>query len=147
MDSDTAMNRVQTKMSELMSQPDSVDDIVQEDLNSLRVAATTAAIGLTLEQAVQLAYQLYIQAGFDSATALARINIIMPQLTANPEAYSFIVQTDIMALGSAAVGATTLQLTQEQLVQQAYAQYIAQGMTSEQAFAMVNANLSTIIGN
>ena len=65
------------------------------------------------------------------------------EIVANPANIPAIVQADIAALkGAAPAGG---KLTPEQIVQQAFAQCIAAGMTQEQALATVQANLPALL--
>lgn len=107
------------------------------------VAAAAAPVaGVTAEQAVQNAYALYVQNGLSSDAAMARIQAVLAKLTAQPAAYVQIVQDDLAALNQSGAGNAA---SAEQLVQQMYAALIAQGMSSDQAMAQVQASLPAIL--
>lgn len=108
------------------------------------------------EQAVQQAYALYIQNGLSSDAAMSRVQALVPQITAQPAAVAQLVQNDLAALAAAAAPAPQAApaaaaavpasgMSAEQLVQQMFAQLIAQGFTPEQAMAAINANLPAIL--
>ncbi len=160
LDSNTAFARVQAIVPQLAANPGGYADIVANDLAALQAAVPAAPVtapvqaGMTPEQAVQSAYALYVQNGLDSNTAFARVQAIVPQLAANPAAFAQIVQNDLA--GSAAVPAAPAAAAPnpanpqassaaEALVQQMYAALIAQGYTSDQALAAINANLPAIL--
>ncbi len=159
LDSNTALSRVQAIVPQLASNPAGYAEIVAGDLAALRSAAPAPAAptGITAEQAVQLAYALYVQSGLDSDTAFARVQQIVPQLMENPAAYAQIVQNDIAGMTAGVPGAGTAAAAvaapaapqassaAEALVQQMYAALIAQGYTSDQALAAINANLPAIL--
>ena len=107
-------------------------------------SANTAAIpaGITAEQAVQNAYALYVQNGLTSEAAMNRVQTILTKLTAQPSEYLRIVQEDLALLNQSGTGSTA---SAEQLVQQMYAALVAQGMSSDQALAQVQANLPAIM--
>ena len=107
-------------------------------------SANTAAIpaGITAEQAVQNAYALYVQNGLTSEAAMNRVQTILTKLTAQPSEYLRIVQEDLALLNQSGTGNTA---SAEQLVQQMYAALVAQGMSSDQALAQVQANLPAIM--
>ena len=64
------------------------------------VPAPQAVAGtITFEDALQQALMLYINSGLDQNTAMARLQVILPQLIANPAAFLQIVQADLAALG------------------------------------------------
>lgn len=107
-------------------------------------SANTVAIpaGITAEQAVQNAYALYVQNGLTSEAAMNRIQTVLTKLTAQPSEYLRIVQEDLALLNQSGTGSTA---SAEQLVQQMYAALVAQGMSSDQALAQVQANLPAIM--
>lgn len=107
-------------------------------------SANTAAVpaGITAEQAVQNAYALYVQNGLTSEAAMNRVQTVLTKLTAQPSEYLRIVQEDLALLNHSGTGSTA---SAEQLVQQMYAALVAQGMSSDQALAQVQANLPAIM--
>lgn len=107
-------------------------------------SANTVAVpaGITAEQAVQNAYALYVQHGLTSEAAMNRVQTILAKLTAQPSEYLRIVQEDLALLNPSGTGSTA---SAEQLVQQMYAALVAQGMSSDQALAQVQANLPAIM--
>ena len=107
-------------------------------------SANTAAVpaGITAEQAVQNAYALYVQHGLTSEAAMNRVQTVLAKLTAQPSEYLRIVQEDLALLNPSGTGSTA---SAEQLVQQMYAALVAQGMSSDQALAQVQANLPAIM--
>lgn len=107
-------------------------------------SANTAAVpaGITAEQAVQNAYALYVQNGLTSEAAMNRVQTVLTKLTAQPSEYLRIVQEDLALLNQSGAGSTA---SAEQLVQQMYAALVAQGMSSDQALAQVQANLPAIM--
>ena len=107
-------------------------------------SANTVAVpaGITAEQAVQDAYALYVQNGLTSEAAMNRVQTVLPKLTAQPSEYLRIVQEDLALLNPSGTGNTA---SAEQLVQQMYAALVAQGMSSDQALAQVQANLPAIM--
>lgn len=107
---------------------------------SANVAAVPA--GITAEQAVQNAYVLYVQHGLTSEAAMNRVQTVLAKLTAQPSEYLRIVQEDLALLNQSGTGSTA---SAEQLVQQMYAALVAQGMSSDQALAQVQANLPAIM--
>ena len=107
---------------------------------SANVVAVPA--GITAEQAVQNAYALYVQNGLTSDAAMNRVQAVLPQLAATPSEYLRIVQKDLALLNPSGTGSTA---SAEQLVQQMYAALVAQGMSSDQALAQVQANLPAIM--
>lgn len=107
---------------------------------SANVAAVPA--GITAEQAVQNAYALYVQNGLTSEAAMSRVQAVLAKLTAQPSEYLRIVQEDLALLNQSGTGSTA---SAEQLVQQMYAALVAQGMSSDQALAQVQANLPAIM--
>lgn len=107
---------------------------------SANVAAVPA--GITAEQAVQNAYALYVQHGLTSEAAMNRVQTVLAKLTAQPSEYLRIVQEDLALLNQSGTGSTA---SAEQLVQQMYAALMAQGMSSDQALAQVQANLPAIM--
>lgn len=98
--------------------------------------------GITAEQAVQNAYALYVQNGLTSEAAMNRVQTVLTKLTAQPSEYLRIVQEDLALLNPSGTGSTA---SAEQLVQQMYATLVAQGMSSDQALAQVQANLPAIM--
>lgn len=98
--------------------------------------------GITAEQAVQNAYALYVQNGLTSEAAMNRVQTVLTKLTAQPSEYLRIVQEDLALLNQSGTGSTA---SAEQLVQQMYAALVAQGMSSDQALAQVQANLPAIM--
>ena len=107
---------------------------------SANVAAVPA--GITAEQAVQNAYARYVQHGLTSEAAMNRVQTVLAKLTAQPSEYLRIVQEDLALLNQSGTGSTA---SAEQLVQQMYAALVAQGMSSDQALAQVQANLPAIM--
>ena len=107
-------------------------------------SANTAAVpaGITAEQAVQNAYALYVQNGLTSEAAMNRVQTVLTKLTAQPSEYLRIVQEDLALLNQSGTGSTA---SAERLVQQMYAALVAQGMSSDQALAQVQANLPAIM--
>ena len=107
-------------------------------------SANTVAVpaGITAEQAVQNAYALYVQNGLTSEAAMNRGQTVLTKLTAQPSEYLRIVQEDLALLNQSGTGSTA---SAEQLVQQMYAALVAQGMSSDQALAQVQANLPAIM--
>lgn len=107
-------------------------------------SASTVAVpaGITAEQAVQNAYALYVQNGLTSEAAMNRVQTVLTKLTAQPSEYLRIVQEDLALLNQSGTGSTA---SAEQLVQQMYAALVAQGMSSDQALAQVQANLPAIM--
>lgn len=107
-------------------------------------SANTVAVpaGITAEQAVQNAYALYVQNGLTSEAAMNRVQTVLTKLTAQPSEYLRIVQEDLALLNQSGIGSTA---SAEQLVQQMYAALVAQGMSSDQALAQVQANLPAIM--
>ena len=107
-------------------------------------SANTVAVpaGITAEQAVQNAYALYVQNGLTSEAAMNRVQTVLTKLTAQPSEYLRIVQEDLALLNQSGTGSTA---SAEQLVQQRYAALVAQGMSSDQALAQVQANLPAIM--
>ncbi len=119
-------------------------------------APAAVPAGLTAEQAVQQAFALYIQSGLDQNTAMAKIQQILPQLSAQPNAYAQIVQQSLAAPAAPAVAAAPVSApapaaaaptstAAEQLIQQMFAALVAQGMTPDQALEAINANLPAIL--
>lgn len=147
-DQNTALQRVQAKTAEIVSQPANIAAIVAADIAALRgqaaaAPAAPASAAMTPQQAVQQAFALYIQNGFDQNTALQRVQAKTAEIVANPANIPAIVAADIAALKGAAPA--TGKLTPEQIVQQAFAQCVAAGMTQEQALATVQANLPALL--
>ena len=107
-------------------------------------SANTVAVPeeITAEQAVQNAYALYVQNGLTSEAAMNRVQTVLTKLTAQPSEYLRIVQEDLALLNQSGTGSTA---SAEQLVQQMYAALVAQGMSSDQALAQVQANLPAIM--
>lgn len=97
MDIDSAMSRVQSKLAEFAAQPNSFAQIVQNDLASVGTGASTAASGLSVNDAVQQAYALYVQSGIESNSALARVQNVLTQIAGQPDAYAQIVANDLAA--------------------------------------------------
>lgn len=104
--------------------------------------AASVPAGITAEQAVQNAYALYVQHGLTSEAAMNRVQTVLAKLTAQPSEYLRIVQEDLALLNQSGTGSTA---SAEQLVQQMYAALVAQGMSSDQALAQVQANLPAIM--
>ena len=104
--------------------------------------AASVPAGITAEQAVQNAYALYVQNGLTSEAAMSRVQAVLAKLTAQPSEYLRIVQEDLALLNQSGTGSTA---SAEQLVQQMYAALVAQGMSSDQALAQVQANLPAIM--
>lgn len=97
-----AMTYVNKILSQLQATPSNVESIVTADLSGVSstgstVMATAAAISAA--DAVNLVYKLYLQAGLDSATAMARVQAVLSQIQANPAGYLAIVQNDLAAMG------------------------------------------------
>lgn len=97
-----AMTHVNKILSQLQATPSNVESIVTADLSGVSstgstVMATAAAISAA--DAVNLVYKLYLQAGLDSATAMARVQAVLSQIQANPAGYLAIVQNDLAAMG------------------------------------------------
>lgn len=107
-------------------------------------AAAAVPAVITAEQAVQNAYALYVQNGLTSDAAMNRVQAVLSKLAAQPSEYLRIVQEDLSLLNQSGTGSTA---TAEQLVQQMYATLIAQGMSSDQALAQVQANLPAIMAH
>ncbi len=119
-------------------------------------APAAVPAGLTAEQAVQQAFALYIQNGLDQNTAMAKVQQILPQLSAQPNAYAQIVQQSLAVPATPAVAAAPVAApapaaaaptgtAAEQLIQQMFAALVAQGMTPDQALEAINANLPAIL--
>ena len=104
--------------------------------------AASVPAGITAEQAVQNAYSLFVQNGLTSEAAMSRVQAVLAKLTAQPSEYLRIVQEDLALLNQSGTGSTA---SAEQLVQQMYAALVAQGMSSDQALAQVQANLPAIM--
>lgn len=98
LDSNTAFARVQSLTAQLVTQPANYVQIVQNDLASLQGQTTVTATGLTAQDAVQEAFALYVQSGFDTNSAFARVQTIVAQLAAQPDNYAQIVQNDLAVL-------------------------------------------------
>ena len=117
--------------------------------------AYTAPAGLTAEQAVQKAFALFVQSGLDQNTAMAKVQEILPQISAQPDAYAQFVQqalasgaaapAAVAALAAPAAAPAAAGGSAEQLIQQMFAALVAQGMTPDQAIAAINANLPAIL--
>ena len=115
------------------------------------VMQAVSASSLTPAQAVQQAFAHYVQAGLDQNAALAKVQQNQAKIITLPDDASIaaFVQSDLgskAAVPAAGVAAAS-SLTPEAVVQQAYAQLIQQGMTSDQAMAAINANLPTLLKN
>ena len=152
-DQNTALQRVQAKTAEIVSNPANIAAIVAADINAIKAqAAATAPVlqvapaptvsALTPQQIVQQSFALYVQGGLDPNTALQRVQVKTAELIAAGSNFAAVVQADLAALKGAAPTAT---LTPEQIVQQAFAQFIAAGMTQDQALAAVQANLPALL--
>ena len=122
----------------------SVSASTSTSAGTLAASANTVAVpaGITAEQAVQNAYALYVQNGLTSEAAMNRVQTVLTKLTAQPSEYLRIVQEDLALLSPSGTGSTA---SAEQLVQQMYAALVAQGMSSDQALAQVQANLPAIM--
>lgn len=122
----------------------SVSASISTSAGTPAASANTAAVpaGITAEQAVQNAYALYVQNGLTSEAAMNRVQTVLTKLTAQPSEYLRIVQEDLALLNQSGTGSTA---SAEQLVQQMYAALVAQGMSSDQALAQVQANLPAIM--
>lgn len=95
-DSSAAVSRIQANLKALDTHPDSYREIAQKDIAAITGKTVTAATTvLTAEQAVQQAFALYKQSGLDDNAALARVQVILPQLAATPANYAQLVQTDL----------------------------------------------------
>ena len=122
-----------------------ITEVVSEPATVTRsVSVQAAAPGITPQQAVEQAFAMYIQGGLDQNTALSRVQAKTAEIVSNPTNIAAIVQADLAALRGAASAAATA-LTPEQIVQQAFAQYVAAGMTQDQALAAVQANLPALL--
>ena len=122
-----------------------VTEVIPETPTVTRsVPAQAAAPGITPQQAVEQAFAMYIQGGLDQNTALQRVQAKTAEIVSNPTNIASIVQADLAALRGAASAAATA-LTPEQIVQQAFAQYVAAGMTQDQALAPEQANLPALL--
>ena len=121
-----------------------VQTTATEPTSTTTTTATTAATanGLTAQQAVDLAFQQYLAAGMDAQTAYARVQAILPQLTADPNSYGALVQSDLSALGIASTAAVGL--TAAEAVDKAYALYIQAGLDSATAYGRVQAILAQL---
>lgn len=97
MDSNSALARVNSKLAEFAAQPDSFAQIVQNDLASAGAAVTAVAGGISVSDAVQQAYALYVQNGLNSDTAFARVQGLLTQIAAHPDSYAQIVANDLAA--------------------------------------------------
>ena len=106
------------------------------------VSASNPAPVLTPEQIVQQAFALYVQAGLDQNTALQRVQAKMNDLVKQPANLTAIVQSDLRVLQG---GASTAKPTTEQIVQQAFARLVENGMDPAQALAAVQANLPALV--
>lgn len=94
-----AMAHVNKILAQLQAVPSNVDNIVAADLAGSSSTAAAATAILSAADAVDLAYKLYLQAGLDTTTAMARIQAVLAQLQATPAAYLSIVQNDLAAMG------------------------------------------------
>ena len=96
-----AMTHVNKILSQLQATPSNAESIVMADLSGASsVGATvTATAAISAAEAVNLVYKLYLQAGLDAATAMARVQAVLGQIQANPAGYLAIVQNDLAAMG------------------------------------------------
>lgn len=97
-----AMTHVNKILSQLQATPSNVESIVTADLSGVSSAGSTVmatAAAISAADAVNLVYKLYLQAGLDSATAMARVQAVLSQIQANPAGYLAIVQNDLAAMG------------------------------------------------
>ena len=99
--------------------------------------------GLTPQQIAQEAYKDYIIVGYTSQDAFDRVKYNLQPLVAikhaNAQSVQQFVNMDIVNMRNTVV--PSMGKTPEQIVQEAYAAYIASGMTSAQAYARVQATL------
>ena len=99
--------------------------------------------GLTPQQIAQEAYKDYIIVGYTSQDAFDRVKYNLQPLVAikhaNAQSVQQFVNMDIVNMRNTVV--PSMGKTPEQIVQEAYAAYIASGMTSDQAYARVQATL------
>ena len=99
--------------------------------------------GLTPQQIAQEAYKDYIIVGYTSQDAFDRVKYNLQPLVAikhaNAQSVQQSVNMDIVNMRNTVV--PSMGKTPEQIVQEAYAAYIASGMTSAQAYARVQATL------
>lgn len=109
-----------------------------------RVSAENTA--LTPQQIVQEAYKDYIIVGFSSQDAFNRVNYNLQSYVsmqgANAQSIQQFVNMDIVNMRNTVV--KSMGKTPQQIVQEAYAAYIAAGMSSDQAFARVQATLGNL---
>lgn len=120
-------------------------------VSAASVTQAVSASSLTPAQAVQQAFTHYVQAGLDQNTALAKVQQNQARIItlSDDASIAAFVQSDLgskVAVPASSV-ATASSLTPEAVVQQAYAQLIRQGMTSDQAMAAINANLPALLKN
>ncbi|MDD6716431.1 MAG: hypothetical protein PUF49_08665 [Firmicutes bacterium] len=120
-------------------------------VSAASVTQAVSASSLTPAQAVQQAFAHYVQAGLDQNTALAKVQQNQARIItlSDDASIAAFVQSDLgskVAVPASSV-ATASSLTPEAVVQQAYAQLIRQGMTSDQAMAAINANLPALLKN
>lgn len=97
-----AMTHVNKILSQLQATPSNVESIVTADLSGVSSTGSTVmatASAISAADAVNLVYKLYLQAGLDSATAMARVQAVLSQIQANPAGYLAIVQNDLAAMG------------------------------------------------
>lgn len=151
-DQNTALQRVQAKTAEIVASPANIAAIVAADINAIKAQAAVAPVpqavptptvsSLTPQQIVEQAFALYVQGGMDPNTALQRVQAKTAELLAAGSNFAAVVQADLAALNGVA---PTAALTPEQIVQQAFAKFIAAGMTQDQALAAVQANLPTLL--
>lgn len=80
LDQNTALQRVQAKMNDLVKQPANLTAVVQADLKALQSGSSTAKP--TTEQIVQQAFARLVESGMDPAQALAAVQANLPALVA-----------------------------------------------------------------
>lgn len=100
---------------------------------------------ITPQTAASRAYDLYVNAGLDSNSALQHVQGILAKITAKPGNYKELVESDLKSMKKSGTVKKAQTKTAEQAVQDLYAQLIQQGMTSDQAMAQVNAQLPSIV--
>lgn len=154
--SNDAMARINQIMPQLQATPANYDSIVSADITSVQnaVAATAQAAtaastaGFTAEQAVNRAYEKYVESGLSSSDAMSRINNILGQLQAAPSNVDSIVASDLAGVSDAAAnGLTAVLLTAAEAVEKAYALYIQAGLDSATAMTRIQAILAQIQAN
>ncbi len=104
-------------------------------------AASNAAI--TANQAVQNAYALYVQHGFNSSDAMSRVQSILPKIATDPANYEQLVNADLSAAVSSTAAAAS-SITADQAVQKAYALYVQAGLDSSSAMTHIQGILAQL---